>query len=134
MKIINIILNTIIKILNILLAITYGVFIFVYCNEKIFPSVLGWVLCVFVIMTSFVDMVRPKKIELKYNIINLVILFFMLFNIFRPFVDSFILNNLITDAGVNLVFSYHIFEQNFLLITIFIVILFLINFNFKTKL
>ena len=95
---------------------------------------LGWIFCVFVIMTSFVDMVRPKKIELKYNIINLVILFFMLFNIFRPFIDSFILNNLITDAGVNLVFSYHIFEQNFLLITIFIVILFLINFNFKTKL
>lgn len=133
MKITNIILNIIIKALNIILAVAYGVFIYVYCNEKIFPSIIGWIFSIFIIFTCFVDMVRPKKIELKYNIINLVILLLMLFNIFRPFIDSLILNNLVNDMGINLVFSYHLFEQNFLLITIFMIILFLINFNFKTK-
>jgi len=131
MKIINILINTVVKLLTIILSIAYSILLFAYCNSKIFPTIFGWILCVFIVMTSFVDMIRPKKIDIKYNLLNLVIIFLMLFNIFTPYVNSLLLNNLISSFDVNLMFSYSIFEQNFLSITVFMIITLVVNFKFR---
>lgn len=133
MKVFNIILNIVIKLLTMLLSITYGIGIIYYFHNSPLFVVLGWILSIFIFMTSFVDMIRIKQIDFRTNILNFTLILLMLVNIYRPFFDSLLLDNLVNSFEFNASFSLSILHQNILLVTLFMIILFIINFKFKTK-
>ena len=129
----KILINIITKLLTMLLAATYAIGLINYSYDSFLIFILGLILSIFIFVTSIVDMIRIKNINNKTNVLNLILVSIMLFNIYRPFLDSLLLDNLIFDFAINASFSLSLLHQNFLLITIFMIILFLINFNFKTK-
>ena len=129
----KILINIITKLLTMLLAATYAIGLINYSYDSFLIFILGLILSIFIFVTSIVDMIRIKNINNKTNVLNLILVSIMLFNIYRPFLDSLLLDNLIFDFEINASFSLSLLHQNFLLITIFMIILFLINFNFKTK-
>lgn len=127
----NIILNIINKILYIMLSVTYVFFSYLYFNESLIKTLLPFIFGVVIFITSIIDIVRFKEYNLKYNILNLILYLLMLLNIYRPYIDSILLNNLANNFLLNLSFSYTIFEQNFILITLFMIITFILNIKFN---
>ena len=129
----KILINIITKLLTMLLSVTYAIGLINYSYDSFVLSIFGWLLSLFIFVTSIVDMIRVKNINNKTNILNLVLVSLMLFNIYRPFLDSLLLDNLVFDFAINASFSLFLLHQNFLLVTIFMIVLFIINFKFKTK-
>ena len=124
MKIINILLYILNNLLALMLSTVYTIFVYVYLNESILSTLLFFLLSV-LLLISFI--IGYKKINIKYNVLNFILLLFILLNIFRPYIDSLISPNLVYNVKLNFLFSYVIFEQNFIIITIFMIILLIVN-------
>ena len=124
-------LNIIEKLLTMVLAVTY-IFSFPAINYP-FIIIILFVLSVFTFCTSIVDIVRFKNKDIKITVLSIVLLLILLLNIYRPFIDSLLIKHLSYDFQTAFTYSVSLLRQNVLLVTIFVIILFILNFKLNKK-
>lgn len=125
----NRILDMIEKILTMFFAVTY--FLGIVAVDSIFIHIFIIAISVFTFCTSIVDIIRYKKRDIKITILNILLILILLLNIYRPFIDSILIKNLSLNFEMKMYYSVDLLCQNFLLITIFMIILFILNFKIK---
>lgn len=122
-------LNSIEKILLIIFSCLY------FCSfsfqDTLLKQILVLIFSVLIFSTSLVDLFKYKKLNLETHILNVVLILILLLNIIRPVFDNLLIRDL--EFNFDLIFYYtmSLLEQNFLLITIFMIILFILNIKFK---
>lgn len=123
----NRLLNIIEKLLTMFLSVTYLFTI----TGNIFIDIFIFIISVFTFCTSIVDIVKFKKKDIKQYILNITLILVLLINIYRPFIDCLIIKNLNFNLDMKLRYCRDILNQNVILVTIFMIVLFTLNFKFK---
>lgn len=112
-----------------ILAITY--FWGLTGADSIFTYIIILFLSIFTFFTSLIDLIRIKEYNIKYSILNIVLIIILLLNIYRPFIDVILIKDLKLETWIIFNYCVDIIKQNILLITIFMIILFILNFKIK---
>lgn len=119
------IINIIEKLLTMILAITY--FLGLTCVDSIFIYIIILFLSIFTFFTSLIDMIKIKEINIKYSILNIILILILLLNIYRPFIDVILIKDLKLETWVIFNYCTDLIKQNIILFTIFMTILFIFN-------
>lgn len=122
-------LNIIEKLLTMILALTY--FLGLTRTDSIFLVIIILFLSISIFFTSLTDMAKNKKVDVKYSILNIVLILVLLLNIYRPFIDVILIKDFNLESFMLFNYSADLIKQNILLITIFMAILFILNFKMK---
>lgn len=119
------------KLLTMILSITY--FLGLTRVDTLFIYIIILFLSLFIFFTSLIDMIRMKEVNIKYSILNIVLILILLLNIYRPFIDVVLIKNLKLETWIIFNYCADLIKQNILLITIFMTILFIFNFKLNKK-
>ena len=122
-------LNIIEKLLTMFLSVTY----FFAVQPNLFIYIFVAVISIFTFCTSIVDIIKFKKKDIKQYILNIILILLLLLNIYRPFIDCLLIKGLDFNLDMRLNYCRDILNQNFILVTIFMIILFVLNFKFDNK-
>lgn len=126
-------LNLIEKLLTMVLSVTY--FFSVANFQSIFMIIFITIISIFTFGTCIADIIKLKPRNIKYTLLNILLILILLLNIYRPFIDNLLIKNLDygEDTFLMLRYSIDLLNQNSLLVTIFMIILFIINFKIKDE-
>lgn len=122
-------LNIIEKLLTMFLSVTY----LFTMQPNIFICIFVAIISVFTFCTSIADIVKFKKKGIKQYILNISLILVLLINIYRPFIDCLLIKGLDFNLDMRLNYSVDILQQNAILVTIFMIILFVLNFKRKNQ-
>lgn len=125
------IINIIEKLLTMILAGTY--FLGLTAIGSLPMHIIIIVISIFTFFTSLIDMIRIKEINIKYSILNIALILLLLLNIYRPFIDNIIIKDLQLETSIIFNYCTDLIKQNIILITIFMIILFIFNFKLNKK-
>jgi len=125
----NRLLNIIEKLLTMFLSITY----LFTMQLNIFICIFVVIISVFTFCTCIVDIIKFKKKDIKQYILNISLILVLLINIYRPFIDCLLIKELDFNLDMKLRYCRNILDQNAILVTIFMIILFVLNFKRKNQ-
>jgi len=125
------IINIIEKLLTMILAVTY--FFGLTAIDSLPMYIIILIISIFTFFISLIDMIRIKEINIKYSILNIVLILLLLSNVYRPFIDIIVIKNFKVETYMLFNYCTDLIKQNIILITIFMIILFIFNFKLNKK-